>query len=72
MALQQIQLTNSAILSQLSLQAGYFTKHPPTNGTNQMDSYVLEKADDQKLELNKGVNPHLIPIFDHRPSRVRT
>ena len=37
-----------------------------------LDSYVLEKADDQKFELNKGVSPHLIQIFDHRPSQVRT
>ena len=44
MALQQIQLTNSAILSQLSLQAGYFTKHPPTNGTNQNQTYILGSA----------------------------
>jgi len=42
------------------------------NGAYVLDSYVLEKADDQKFELNKGVSPHLIQIFDHRPSQVRT
>ena len=33
--------------------------------------YVLEKADDQKFELNAGSRPYLIQIFDHRPSQVR-
>ena len=33
--------------------------------------YVLEKADDQKFELNAGSRPYLIQIFDHPPSQVR-